>query len=148
MTSEINFDNSIKSIEKIIENTNNSPKNKQRIDSLKNDISMLEDLKKDAKDDTVPLANMIIVYGKNEAVYFLGGSLTKYQKLPGAFILQYQAMINSMKRGFKTYNFFGIDGVFDGSDGVLRFKQNFNGYIIRKTGAFIYYPKNDKKNAN
>ena len=31
-----------------------------------------------------------------------------------------------------SYNFLGITGVFDGSDGVLRFKQNFNGYIVRK----------------
>lgn len=32
-------------------------------------------------------------------------------------------------------------GEFDGSDGVLRFKQNFNGYITRKMGTFRYYPK-------
>ncbi|MGZ7230826.1 peptidoglycan bridge formation glycyltransferase FemA/FemB family protein, partial [Streptococcus pyogenes] len=31
--------------------------------------------------------------------------------------------------------------IFDGSDGVLRFKQNFNGYIFRKMGTFRYYPK-------
>ena len=39
----------------------------------------------------------------------------------------------------------GLDGgnlaVFDGSDGVLRFKQNFNGYIVRKMGTFRYYPR-------
>ncbi|MFR2056915.1 MAG: peptidoglycan bridge formation glycyltransferase FemA/FemB family protein, partial [Streptococcus salivarius] len=39
------------------------------------------------------------------------------------------------------YNFLGITGVFDGSDGVLRFKQNFNGYIVRKMGTFRYYPQ-------
>ena len=32
-------------------------------------------------------------------------------------------------------------GIFDGSDGVLRFKQNFNGYIVRKMGTFRYYPQ-------
>ncbi|MFR6420558.1 MAG: peptidoglycan bridge formation glycyltransferase FemA/FemB family protein [Streptococcus salivarius] len=31
--------------------------------------------------------------------------------------------------------------IFDGSDGVLRFKQNFNGYIVRKMGTFRYYPQ-------
>ena len=40
-----------------------------------------------------------------------------------------------------SYNFLGITGVFDGSDGVLRFKQNFNGYIVRKMGTFRYYPQ-------
>ncbi|MDU7210289.1 MAG: peptidoglycan bridge formation glycyltransferase FemA/FemB family protein, partial [Streptococcus sp.] len=33
-----------------------------------------------------------------------------------------------------------ITGEFDGSDGVLRFKQNYNGYITRKMGTFRYYP--------
>lgn len=32
-------------------------------------------------------------------------------------------------------------GMFDGSDEVLRFKQNFNGYIVRKMGTFRYYPQ-------
>ena len=32
-------------------------------------------------------------------------------------------------------------GIFDGSDGVLRFKQNFNGYNVRKMGTFRYYPQ-------
>ncbi|WP_366535480.1 peptidoglycan bridge formation glycyltransferase FemA/FemB family protein, partial [Streptococcus pneumoniae] len=36
--------------------------------------------------------------------------------------------------------FLGIQGIFDGSDGVLRFKQNFNGYIVRKAGTFRYHP--------
>ncbi|MDU6582156.1 MAG: peptidoglycan bridge formation glycyltransferase FemA/FemB family protein, partial [Lactococcus lactis] len=30
------------------------------------------------------------------------------------------------------------------NDGVLRFKQNFNGYVIQKAGAFIYYPDPEK----
>ena len=41
----------------------------------------------------------------------------------------------------KTYNFYGISGNFDGSDGVLKFKQNFGGYITQKVGEFAYYPQ-------
>ena len=49
-------------------------------------------------------------------------------------------MLEAIKRGITFYNFLGITGEFDGSDGVLRFKQNFNGYIVRKMGTFRYYP--------
>lgn len=140
LTSEIDFDYSIGKVRDLLDSITDSPKNKQRRQSLEKDIKMLEDFKNSTDRDVVPLANMILVYGEDEVIYFLGGSLTEYQKLPGAFILQYEAMKRIMAREIPIYNFFGVDGVFDGSDGVLRFKQNFNGYIIRKTGAFIYYP--------
>lgn len=146
LQAEIDLDNSIGKIKEILVPMKDNAKNKQRIASLKKDIVMLEDFKETSDRNIIPLANMILVYEKNQAVYFLGGSLTKYQKLPGPFILQYEAMKRIMERGFATYNFFGIDGVYDGSDGVLRFKQNFNGYIVRKTGAFIYYPDERKVN--
>lgn len=145
LTSEINLDHSIKMIEDIIENIDQKSKNnKQRIASLKKDIEMLEDFKKEANRDVIPLANMILVYLEDEVIYFLGGSLTKYQKLPGAFILQYEAMRRICQRQIPVYNFFGIDEGFDENDGVLRFKQNFNGYVIQKAGAFIYYPDPEK----
>lgn len=50
-------------------------------------------------------------------------------------------MKEALKRNIPFYNFLGITGIFDGSDGVLRFKQNFNGYIVRKMGTFRYYPQ-------
>ena len=55
-------------------------------------------------------------------------------------VLQEYMMLETIKRGIPKYNFLGIQGIFDGSDGVLRFKQNFNGYIVRKMGTFRYYP--------
>ncbi|HEM5148178.1 TPA: peptidoglycan bridge formation glycyltransferase FemA/FemB family protein, partial [Streptococcus suis] len=55
-------------------------------------------------------------------------------------VLQEFAMKKAIKKSIKFYNFLGITGLFDGSDGVLRFKQNFNGYILRKAGTFRYYP--------
>lgn len=140
LSARIDFDKSISLIEGEIEKTGTSSKNKERRASLEKDLEMLEGFKKEAGSQIVDLANMILVYEKDQAIYFLGGSLTKYQKLPAPFLLQYEAMIRAMKRGKKLYNFYGVDGEFDGSDGVLRFKQNFNGQVLRKTGAFIYYP--------
>ncbi|MFS9050845.1 peptidoglycan bridge formation glycyltransferase FemA/FemB family protein, partial [Streptococcus anginosus] len=55
-------------------------------------------------------------------------------------LLQDYVMRESIKRGIPCYNLLGITGHFDGSDSVLRFKQNFNGYVLRKMGTFRYYP--------
>ncbi len=49
-------------------------------------------------------------------------------------------MLETIKRGIPRYNFLGIQGGLRRLSGVLRFKQNFNGYIVRKMGTFRYYP--------
>lgn len=53
-------------------------------------------------------------------------------------------MLKAIKANIKRYNLLGIEGIFDGSDGVLGFKQNFNGHIERKAGSFYYYPNPSK----
>lgn len=112
----------------------------QKIASLQSDIDAMQEVLDQTQLDIIPLANMVMVYLPDQATYFLGGSLTEYQKFPAAFLLQYEAMKRTMERHIPLYNFYGILGVFDGSDGVLRFKQNFNGYIVEKIGSFVYYP--------
>lgn len=145
LVSEINLKESIEKLEKLIEGMDpNGKNNQQRIKSLQKEIDMLKEFRADSDTDVIQLANMILIYLKDQAIYFLGGSLTKYQKLPGAFKLQYEAMKRICRENIPIYNFYGIDGVFDGSDGVLRFKQNFNGYIVRKSGGFTYYPNPGK----
>ena len=92
-------------------------------------------------DKDVVLAGSLFVYMPQETTYLFSGSYTEFNKFYAPAVLQKYVMLESIKRGIQKYNFLGIEGVFDGSDGVLRFKQNFNGYIVRKTGTFRYYPK-------
>ena len=94
----------------------------------------------DSESDNVALACALIIYTNTEATYLFGGSYAEYQKFSAPFLLQYHAMKQTMQRNIHQYNFLGIQGIFDGSDGVLRFKQNFNGYIVRKAGTFRYHP--------
>ncbi|HFI0351180.1 TPA: aminoacyltransferase [Streptococcus suis] len=89
----------------------------------------------------VILAGSLFIYTPQEAVYLFSGSYTEFNKFYAPALLQEHVMLEAIKRGISFYNFLGITGVFDGSDGVLRFKQNFNGYIVRKTGTFRYYPR-------
>ena len=88
----------------------------------------------------ITLAASLFVYTPQEVVYLFSGSYTELNKFDGAAMLQKYAMEQTIKRQIKRYNFLGIAGTFDGSDGVLRFKQGFNGYVLRKAGVFKYYP--------
>ena len=101
----------------------------------------------DSESDNVALACALIIYTNTEATYLFGGSYAEYQKFSAPFLLQYHAMKQTMQRNIHQYNFLGIQGIFDGSDGVLRFKQNFNGYIVRKAGTFRYHPSSLKYKA-
>lgn len=88
----------------------------------------------------VVLAGSLFIYMPQESTYLFSGSYTEFNKFYAPALLQEYVMLESIKRGIPVYNFLGIQGIFDGSDGVLRFKQNFNGYIVRKAGTFRYYP--------
>ena len=91
-------------------------------------------------DQDVVLAGSLFIYSQYESVYLFSGSYPEFNKFYAPALLQEYVMKESLKRGISFYNFLGIMGIFDGSDGVLRFKQNFNGSIVRKMGTFRYYP--------
>ncbi|EHI70296.1 peptidoglycan bridge formation glycyltransferase FemA/FemB family protein [Streptococcus ictaluri] len=94
--------------------------------------------------EILQIASVLLIYSPTEVTYLFGGSRSEYQKYSAQFLIQYEAMCRTMEAGINRYNFLGISGKFDGSDGVLRFKQNFNGYIERHYGAFRYYPNPTK----
>ena len=91
--------------------------------------------------EDIVLAGSLFVYTPQEAVYLFSGSYPEFNKFYAPALLQEYVMTQAIERGITFYNFLGIMGIFDGSDGVLRFKQNFNGYIVRKMGTFRYYPQ-------
>lgn len=97
------------------------------------------------KEDVV-LSAALFVYGKDTTYYLFSGSRTEFNKFYAPVAVQEYSMRKSIDLGITTYNFLGIQGVFDGSDGVLRYKQNYNGYIVRKPGVFRYYPNKLKYN--
>ncbi|EHJ51634.1 aminoacyltransferase [Streptococcus macacae] len=92
-------------------------------------------------DKDIILAASLFIYTPQEAVYLFSGSYPEFNKFYAPALLQEHVMLEAIKRDIPFYNLLGITGHFDGSDGVLRFKQNFNGYIVRKMGTFHYYPK-------
>lgn len=133
--------------QKIAEGVNSAKVNKQKA-QLDKQISTFDVRLKEAKEliqkhgsEDVVLAGSLFVYTPQEAVYLFSGSYTEFNKFYAPVALQEHVMMEALKRGINFYTFLGIQGIFDGSDGVLRFKQKFNGYIVRKMGTFRYYPR-------
>ncbi|WP_170242345.1 peptidoglycan bridge formation glycyltransferase FemA/FemB family protein [Streptococcus suis] len=124
-----------------------SEKKQNQLRELKSQYETFEIRKEEARNmiekygqQDVPLCASLFVYLKKEAYYLNSGSYPEFNKFYAPAILQEHVMLEAIKRGCQSYNFLGISGQFDGSDGVLRFKQNFNGYIKRTPGVFMYYP--------
>lgn len=141
LIAEINTADALAYLDQKISLLNPSSKQyEQQLQKLEKQKTLVRETLADETAETVPLACALIIYNPSEVTYLFGGSYTKYQKFSAAFLIQYHAMKRALKKGITLYNFLGIQGIFDGSDGVLRFKQNFNGYIVRKMGTFRYYP--------
>ena len=142
LIAEINTTDALAYLDQKISLLNPSSKQyEQQLQKLEKQKTIVRETLADETAETVPLACALIIYNPSEVTYLFGGSYTKYQKFSAAFLIQYHAMKRALEKGITLYNFLGIQGIFDGSDGVLRFKQNFNGYIVRKMGTFRYYPR-------
>lgn len=133
--------------QRIADGVNSAKVNKQKA-QLDKQIATFDVRIKEAKEliekhgsEDVVLAGSLFIYTPQEAVYLFSGSYTEFNKFYAPVALQEHVMTESLNRGIHFYTFLGIQGIFDGSDGVLRFKQNFNGYIVRKMGTFCYYPR-------
>ena len=138
----------IEKLQKDLEVNPNSEKKQNQLREFSSQFDTFEVRKKEAKeyiekygDQDVILAGSLFVYMPQESTYLFSGSYTEFNKFYAPAVLQEYMMLETIKRGITRYNFLGIQGIFDGSDGVLRFKQNFNGYIVRKMGTFRYYPR-------
>ena len=138
----------IEKLQKDLEVNPNSEKKQNQLREFSSQFDTYEVRKKEAKeyiekygDQDVILAGSLFVYMPQESTYLFSGSYTEFNKFYAPAVLQEYMMLETIKRGITRYNFLGIQGIFDGSDGVLRFKQNFNGYIVRKMGTFRYYPR-------
>ena len=82
---------------------------------------------------------MFILYG-DEIVYLFSGSYEEYMKFCGQYRLQWEIIKYAADHGYKRYNFYGIQDVFNpqGKDyGVYEFKKGFGGYVEELLGSYI-----------
>lgn len=94
----------------------------------------------------VVLSGALFLASDVEMMYLYSGTYEEYKKYYGPYAVQNYAFKVAIDRKIPRYNFYGISGVLDGSDGVLGFKQGFNGQIEEKVGSYIF-PVNKSKYA-
>jgi lipid II:glycine glycyltransferase (peptidoglycan interpeptide bridge formation enzyme) len=73
----------------------------------------------------------IFVFWQGTAFYHHGASSSKYSKIPVPYLLQWEAIKEAKKRGFKLFNFWGVSPEGKKSHpwaGLSLFKKGFGGY--------------------
>ncbi len=124
-----------------IERFNGTKKEKQipdlmrKVESLQNDIEVIEKSTDIIDGEIIMSAGVFLVNGP-EMIYLFGGNNGEYQKFCSSFALQHYVMERAIEMGIKEYNMYGIDGTFDGTDSILRFKSSFDGYVNEFVGTY------------
>ena len=86
---------------------------------------------------------MLLFHFAGKAWFLFGMSVEKHRQLMPTYLMQWEAMKLARKLGCKLYDMWGAPDVFDESDsmwGVYRFKEGFQGEVIRTCGAWDYFP--------
>lgn len=108
---------------------------KQR-DNHEKRIQHGKQMKIHAGKDVIPVAGAMFIIMPQETDYLFSGSYEEYSEFYAPYQIQDYMLRVSQNLGVKTYNFLGIDGKFDGSDGVLKFKTQFEGVAQQLIGTF------------
>jgi len=126
--------------EALIENPKSRKRNNQKkefedeVRTVRKRIDEATALKKE--NDTEILAGALFMIHPQEIVYLFSGTYEQYKQYYAPYLIQHEMLIYALTQKIPKYNFYGIDGVFDGSDGVLKFKQAFGGSVEELMGSF------------
>ena len=93
------------------------------------------------------LAQAIIIFYNREAVYHYGASTDEGRKYPGAYLIQWKAILEAKKQGMTRYNFWGVSLIDKPNHrfyGLSLFKRGFGGQDVEYLKAqdiVINYPR-------
>lgn len=88
-----------------------------------------------------PLAAVIIIHLGEKAIYMYGASTNRERQRMPNYLLQWEAIKWAKTQGCKVYDFWGAPDQFVETDplwGVWRFKDGFQGELVRHIGAWDY----------
>ena len=80
--------------------------------------------------DQKEIAGAVIMFYEEKAYYHHGASLSEYNKIPASYLIQWEAIKEAKKRGYKVYSFYGIieDAPKHPWAGLSFFKKGFGGH--------------------
>ncbi len=86
-----------------------------------------------AEYENTPIAAIITTYYKDMATYYYGVSGNSFRNLMAPYLLQWEAIKDAKKQGYKIYDFLGIapsDAKNHPWKGVTEFKTKFGGHAV------------------
>ncbi|MDO8676714.1 MAG: peptidoglycan bridge formation glycyltransferase FemA/FemB family protein [Candidatus Azambacteria bacterium] len=88
-------------------------------------------------DNNILLANLVLLYG-NTAYFIFGGSSDEYKNLMAPHLAHWESIKESKNRGFKFYNFGGVDGGgnYGSYGGISIFKRRFGGELLEHSDSY------------
>ena len=90
------------------------------------------------------VAAIILIRFGSRVIYMYGASTNEERNRMPTYLLQWEAIRWSKAQGAEVYDFWGAPDDFVETDqlwGVWRFKQGFNGEVVRHIGAWDYTPR-------
>lgn len=88
-----------------------------------------------------PVAGVMLVRSGDRVIYMYGASTGKARNLMPNYLLQWEAIRWAQAQGCQIYDFWGAPDEFQETDrlwGVWRFKDGFQGQVVRHIGAWDY----------
>ena len=89
--------------------------------------------------DTIILGGISFLIFGNEVLSLNGGTYAEFMHFNSAYNLHWEMVKYAIEKGYKKYNFYGIDGIFDENDpmyGLYLFKRGFGGQVEELIGEF------------
>ncbi|WP_258529195.1 aminoacyltransferase [Enterococcus faecalis] len=83
------------------------------------------------------LAVGVFIECPEDMIFLFGGMYKQYKNfLSPSYFLQHIMMKQAIDKGLTWFNLYGVEGVYDGSDGVLNFKKGFGGVVEEQLGTY------------
>ncbi|MCF6164656.1 peptidoglycan bridge formation glycyltransferase FemA/FemB family protein [Furfurilactobacillus rossiae] len=98
-------------------------------------IKIAEDLRAQYGDVAVPAGAMFIIQPQ-EIAYDFSFTNEDFKIFLAPYVIQDHMLTLGVQKHITNYNFYNVTGTFDGHDGVLRFKQGFDGSTFETVGVF------------
>lgn len=88
------------------------------------------------KDTGEPVCARVHFDHPNEIVTFVSGTVQRFKRLNGMTVLQDWTLNNTIERGYKRINFYGLRGDFSKENHLLEFKSGFGVVVEEYVGGF------------
>ncbi|GFH42911.1 methicillin resistance factor FemB [Lactococcus hodotermopsidis] len=153
VTAKLNFVNYSATIEKESETLlkamaklQSQPENDKNLNKLKQFQAQFASLAKRKKeavalaqeygDKDVILAAAQFFIMPNEVLYMFSGMYSQFAQFSAPFLIQANMMRYAFEHKIDFYNFLGVNAPDKSDQGVLKFKQNFKGFIWQSSGNY------------